>query len=562
MAHASRQESGTVGTEPAARQGGPITEPVEGQQEMGTIDEDQDPTAKPLTRTEKCVVVGACFALFITTAMVVGLIYITTGEELIVLPDGTVEAPVLNDTIHLTARAPDGPLLGYLFAGCMLLMFCFNVLFMDRFLPCVNSILEDTMKRRYEQNIGYLFACNKRVVPIRDDDIKESTELKCSAKLRDAWDSLMRLPLWANILLGFIALNVVGWGALGFMLMVGMANMPRHRDNPAWIEVSWQVINGIFTLLALYRQPMRLRFLFTLTGKSYLDPTRRGIGTGPDSHGRYAPLLWMEVKDAWIMCIMRNCNCIFQYCVCIFMWGWLPACWEEELELFQDCTSRPAWGTPLFLVLSMGSDIAAGVFKGKCIKRMKMDFESSCTKPLQTDPVPVDPELAVQRAESSARTDTQEDVQRIVTPPCTAVNASFQNIRGDLRQQLQDIPMADYYPAGHLTNPAMQQNMSFVGAGGAASFVQGPKSFAHPAGWQGLSFLQTSPGSPQQSFAGSQYMRGGSPTLRRSGTGTPVPPAALPKSGLTPVSAPAQAASAAASTPPPAGLEATMSTLK
>eukprot|EP01062_Namystynia_karyoxenos_P008255 TRINITY_DN128_c1_g1_i2.p1 TRINITY_DN128_c1_g1~~TRINITY_DN128_c1_g1_i2.p1 ORF type:complete len:436 (+),score=123.41 TRINITY_DN128_c1_g1_i2:64-1371(+) len=326
------------------------------------------PRGRKLMLREKYILFGAGVALVMTAAMILALIIVDQREA---FDDyNSTEAVVLKK------RHPDGYVLLFMGGAVALLLFVFNVAYMERFRHHFKYALEDTLKRHSELTEGYYFACNRYTASNREEPAPPAP-LKERARLLawTLWANLVQLPPYVNFVLVVLALLVVGFGALGFMLMVRMAHMPDKKDDPAWTEVAWQVICAVFTLVAVYRHPMRARFLGTLVSRRYLLPEFRGEGTGPELRGRYAALLFLTVKDAWILCGLRHANCIFQYIVCIFMWGWLPRCWEEERQLYQDCKSRPPWAVPLFLVLSMGSDIAANVFKGKKIDELKRDFE-------------------------------------------------------------------------------------------------------------------------------------------------------------------------------------------
>eukprot|EP01065_Artemidia_motanka_P009550 TRINITY_DN1489_c0_g2_i2.p1 TRINITY_DN1489_c0_g2~~TRINITY_DN1489_c0_g2_i2.p1 ORF type:complete len:453 (+),score=67.54 TRINITY_DN1489_c0_g2_i2:77-1360(+) len=317
------------------------------------------PSHRELRPKDKLVFGCATVALVMVAAMIVALIYLDQQDPF----------QSVGTNITLEKRAPDGVLLAFLSVGCILTMFAFAVFVSSAWRHLVQAALEDTMRRQHRLQNGVIFTCRRRPTPKEDRSDQDPCSVKLRRLARQVYSSLLLLPVWLNVVLAVLALLVVGFGALGFMLMVGMAHMPRERDDPAWTEVSWQVICACFTAVALWRHPQRLSFLLNLIRQRYTQPGQCGEGDGPDD-GRYAALLFLEVKEAWVLCVLRNGNCFFQYIVCVFMWGWLPRCWEEERLLFRDCESRPGWAVPVFLVLSMGCDIAQGVFKGKAEKSL------------------------------------------------------------------------------------------------------------------------------------------------------------------------------------------------
>lgn len=65
----------------------------------------------------------------------------------------------------------------------------------------------------------------------------------------------MKLTFWL-----FVAIVISG--AILFMVMVGMVKITPKSQSDLWIEVNSQILNGIFTLLALSTHPLRIYYLF------------------------------------------------------------------------------------------------------------------------------------------------------------------------------------------------------------------------------------------------------------------------------------------------------------
>jgi hypothetical protein len=151
------------------------------------------------------------------------------------------------------------------------------------------------------------------------------------------------------------AIATVGVGAMGAFLTIKIANMPDPDDNPLWIELSWQLINGIFTVIAVWKGPQRMSLLYHWLRKDWLHFV----------DGEFRSLLFPGVlathRQVGHIALLRMTNVVCQYLVSFFMWAWLPRCLQEETEQKTDCKSRPAWGVPLFMVMGMGTDITSNI---------------------------------------------------------------------------------------------------------------------------------------------------------------------------------------------------------
>lgn len=134
-------------------------------------------------------------------------------------------------------------------------------------------------------------------------------------------------------------------GAWLFFLLVGMAHMPDPADDKLYIEIQSQILCGLFQIAAMVKQPGRAMALCRWCSDPPGEPTR---------------------SRALVSILFLNANCLFQYCVCVFMWGWAA-----------DYLDRPPWGVPLFLVLSMSTEIVGGLIAPKKHARLSASGSNS-----------------------------------------------------------------------------------------------------------------------------------------------------------------------------------------
>mmetsp|Transcript_112858 Transcript_112858/g.178339 ORF Transcript_112858/g.178339 Transcript_112858/m.178339 type:complete len:209 (+) Transcript_112858:3-629(+) len=161
------------------------------------------------------------------------------------------------------------------------------------------------------------------------------------------------MPILLALISIIFAVATVGVGAVGMFITIKIAHAPNEEDDPLWIEFSWQTINCIFTILAIWKGPGRIQLFYHLLRHDYeveIDGIQRSL---------VMPGVLLTRRQVLIIAILRVINIVCQYIVSFFMWAWLPRCIQEESELHVDCTSRPPWGVPVFLVLGMGTDIAS-----------------------------------------------------------------------------------------------------------------------------------------------------------------------------------------------------------
>merc|ERR1712066_350248 len=149
------------------------------------------------------------------------------------------------------------------------------------------------------------------------------------------------------------AVATVGIGAVGMFLMLALVHMPDRGTDQLWIEISWQSINTIFTILAIWKGPGRVKLMYHLLRHDYEQ------NVDGDSKSLMMPGVLLARQQVLTIATMRLVNIGCQYIVSFFMWAWLPRCLQEEIKLKAKCDIRPPWGVPVFLVLGMGTDIAS-----------------------------------------------------------------------------------------------------------------------------------------------------------------------------------------------------------
>jgi len=177
--------------------------------------------------------------------------------------------------------------------------------------------------------------------------------------------TFVAMPLVLGVLCVVIAVVVPGVGALGLGLTVGVFHMPDERDDPVVIEYSWQLINMIFSFMAIWKGPQRVRLMYHILRRDFeqmIDGQVRSLVN---------PGVLLTRRQIVIIAGLRISNVCSQWAVSFFMWAWFPRCMQENLDLHIDCESRPPWGVPVFMVVAMVTDGVQGAllhhFITKCM---------------------------------------------------------------------------------------------------------------------------------------------------------------------------------------------------
>ncbi|KAG0556949.1 hypothetical protein KC19_11G090000 [Ceratodon purpureus] len=179
--------------------------------------------------------------------------------------------------------------------------------------------------------------------------VKDGIKLPLLGQVR--WEDLKRNAMtWLSkprnvvLLLWLIAVAVTG--AILFMVMVGMLNkvLPKKSDRDRWFEITNQILNGLFTVMALYNHPIRILHLHYLIRYNPRDiiKLRETYCKG----GLRKPHEWAHIL---VVVLLLHLNCVAQYALAGLNWGYRRA-------------DRPAIGVGITLFLSFGAAAAAGMY--------------------------------------------------------------------------------------------------------------------------------------------------------------------------------------------------------
>lgn len=149
-----------------------------------------------------------------------------------------------------------------------------------------------------------------------------------------------------NLVLLVWIIAVAVSGAILFMVMVGMLNavLPKKSDRDLWFEISNQILNALFTLMALYNHPIRILHLVYLIRYKPADIIK--LRETYCKNGQRKPHEWAHIL---VVVLLLHLNCIAQYALCGLNWGYRRA-------------NRPAIGVAITLLLSFGAAAAAGIY--------------------------------------------------------------------------------------------------------------------------------------------------------------------------------------------------------
>eukprot|EP00930_Biecheleria_cincta_P085653 TRINITY_DN75034_c0_g1_i1.p1 TRINITY_DN75034_c0_g1~~TRINITY_DN75034_c0_g1_i1.p1 ORF type:complete len:464 (+),score=58.61 TRINITY_DN75034_c0_g1_i1:53-1444(+) len=175
--------------------------------------------------------------------------------------------------------------------------------------------------------------------------------------------TLDAMPLPIRVANVILALFVIVFGALGTFLTVGIASMPEPDLDALWADLSFQVVNLVFSLICIWKGPQRFKLLRALVRHEcelIVDGEVRSL---------LAPGVLLKRSQMLTVAILRAVNICMQYVNNFFMWGYFVRCVQEEAELGTECKTRPPWATPLFMVLGMFSDVASNVAMSQYIKK-------------------------------------------------------------------------------------------------------------------------------------------------------------------------------------------------
>lgn len=142
------------------------------------------------------------------------------------------------------------------------------------------------------------------------------------------------------VLIVIYGLNIIAWGGMLFLILVGAANrtMPDENTRKIWIEIDSQILNALFCVTGIGLIPCRVRDVYQLHAKAYHRKLLK-------RHKYTTDVFWIGVV-VWIF-IANSC---FQIGMAVCMWS-------------MDMNTRPAWLVGLFVGLGCVSGIAAGLIQ-------------------------------------------------------------------------------------------------------------------------------------------------------------------------------------------------------
>ena len=156
------------------------------------------------------------------------------------------------------------------------------------------------------------------------------------------------------VLIVIYALNIVAWGGMLFLILIGAANqtMPEELTRKIWIEIDSQILNALFCVTGIGLIPWRLRDLYHAYSPKHFPDLRH-------HHSYTDNLTWIRVV-VWTF----FANSLFQIGMAISMWS-------------MDMYNRPPWLVGIFVGLGCVSGACAGliqlVFNRKKSRREKKE---------------------------------------------------------------------------------------------------------------------------------------------------------------------------------------------
>lgn len=164
---------------------------------------------------------------------------------------------------------------------------------------------------------------------------------------------------------GFVV--IIGVGAMGAFLFVGIAHMPNKDHDPVAVELCWQTLNLVFVLVSLWQAPQRIGLFFYLLSHHHEVIV--------DMHVRtyLFPGVLLRRSRCWLIVVLRLLNMLLTFTTAFLMWAWLPSCLEESMQTKEDCTTKPLGGVaiPVCMVGGMVSGILEGALTQIFTKRCK-----------------------------------------------------------------------------------------------------------------------------------------------------------------------------------------------
>ena len=142
------------------------------------------------------------------------------------------------------------------------------------------------------------------------------------------------------VLVVLYALNIVAWGGMLFLILVGAANrtMSDEQTRKVWVEIDSQILNALFCVTGLGLIPWRVRDLVQLHWTRYRPQLVK-------HHSYTSNLFWIRIV-VWSFIA----NSLLQIGMAVCMWS-------------MDMNTRPGWLVGIFVGLGCLSGIVAGLIQ-------------------------------------------------------------------------------------------------------------------------------------------------------------------------------------------------------
>jgi hypothetical protein len=156
------------------------------------------------------------------------------------------------------------------------------------------------------------------------------------------------------ILIVIYALNIVAWGGMLFLVLVGGANQTMSDDQTRkiWIEIDSQILNALFCVTGIGLIPWRVRDICEF----YIVKYRHKV---LHRHSYTSNFVWIQIV-LWTFIA----NSLFQIGMAAFMWSF-------------NMYTRPSWAVGMFVGLGCVSGATAGLIQfilgRKTKKKTKME---------------------------------------------------------------------------------------------------------------------------------------------------------------------------------------------
>ena len=160
------------------------------------------------------------------------------------------------------------------------------------------------------------------------------------------------------VLIIIYALNVVAWGGMLFLILVGAANqtITNEHERRVWIEIDSQILNALFCVTGIGLIPWRVRDVIQLYSKKYQPRLLR-------RHVYTKNIRWIRLV-VWLFIL----NSLLQIGMAVCMWS-------------LDMDRRPGWLVGIFVGLGCLTGIIAGlaqlILGKKLKKRLRIEQEKA-----------------------------------------------------------------------------------------------------------------------------------------------------------------------------------------